>query len=53
MRRGGAARARGFKSYPEGVAWDAQFRPTLVGALLDQAVQAFGRALAPISWESG
>jgi long-chain acyl-CoA synthetase len=30
------------RSYPEGVAWDARFRPTLVGALLDQAVQAFG-----------
>ena len=29
-------------SYPEGVAWDARFRPTLVGNLLDQAVQAFG-----------
>jgi long-chain acyl-CoA synthetase len=29
-------------SYPEGVAWDARFRPTLVGDLLDQAVQAFG-----------
>ena len=30
------------KSYPEGVAWDARFRPTLVGNLLDQSVQAFG-----------
>ena len=30
------------KSYPEGVAWDARFRPTLVGSLLDQSVQAFG-----------
>jgi long-chain acyl-CoA synthetase len=31
------------KSYPEGVSWDARFTPTLVGSLLDQAVQAFGR----------
>ena len=30
------------KSYPQGVAWDARFRPSLVGNLLDQAVQAFG-----------
>jgi long-chain acyl-CoA synthetase len=30
------------KSYPEGVGWDARFRPALVGSLLDQAVQAFG-----------
>lgn len=30
------------KSYPQGVAWDAKFRPSLVGSLLDQAVQAFG-----------
>jgi long-chain acyl-CoA synthetase len=30
------------RSYPEGVAWDARFRPTLVGNLLDQAVQTFG-----------
>ena len=30
------------KSYPEGVAWDARFRPSLVGSLLDQSVQAFG-----------
>jgi long-chain acyl-CoA synthetase len=30
------------RSYPEGVAWDVRFRPTLVGSLLDQAVQAFG-----------
>ncbi len=30
------------KSYPEGVAWDARFRPMLVGTLLDQSVQAFG-----------
>jgi long-chain acyl-CoA synthetase len=29
-------------SYPEGIAWDAKFRPTLVGNLLDQAVQAYG-----------
>jgi long-chain acyl-CoA synthetase len=29
-------------SYPEGVAWDARFRPNLVGNLLDQAVQSFG-----------
>ena len=31
------------KSYPQGVAWDARFRPGLVGSLLDQAVQAYGR----------
>ena len=30
------------KSYPKGVAWDARFRPALVGTLLDQAVQAYG-----------
>src|SRR3989337_460281 len=30
------------KSYPKGVAWDARFRPALVGSLLDQAVQAYG-----------
>lgn len=30
------------RSYPEGIAWDAKFRPTLVGTLLDQAVQAYG-----------
>ncbi len=30
------------KSYPEGVDWEARFRPTLVGNLLDQSVQAFG-----------
>jgi len=30
------------KSYPQGVAWDARFRPALVGSLLDQAVQAYG-----------
>jgi long-chain acyl-CoA synthetase len=29
-------------SYPEGIAWDAKFRPALVGSLLDQAVQAYG-----------
>jgi long-chain acyl-CoA synthetase len=31
------------RSYPEGVPWDAGFSPTLVGDLLDQAVQAYGR----------
>jgi long-chain acyl-CoA synthetase len=30
------------KSYPQGVAWDAEFKPALVGSLLDQAVQAYG-----------
>ena len=30
------------KSYPSGVAWDARFRPALVGSLLDEAVQAYG-----------
>src|SRR5688572_7941664 len=30
------------KSYPKGVAWDARFRPALVGSLLDQAVQVYG-----------
>jgi long-chain acyl-CoA synthetase len=30
------------KSYPKGVAWDARFRPALLGSLLDRAVQAFG-----------
>src|SRR3989304_4680684 len=41
----GAARAPErpwLKSYPKGVAWDARFRPALVGSLLDQAVQAYG-----------
>jgi long-chain acyl-CoA synthetase len=28
-------------SYPEGIAWNAKFRPGLVGSLLDQAVQAY------------
>jgi long-chain acyl-CoA synthetase len=37
-----AAKRPWLRSYPEGVAWDARFRPTLVGGLLDQAVQAFG-----------
>ena len=30
------------KSYPEGVAWDARFKPALMGSLLDRAVQTFG-----------
>jgi long-chain acyl-CoA synthetase len=30
------------RSYPEGIAWDAKFRPGLVGSLLDQAVQTYG-----------
>jgi long-chain acyl-CoA synthetase len=30
------------ESYPQGVAWDAPFKPALVGSLLDQAVQAYG-----------
>ena len=30
------------KSYPKGVAWDARFRPALMGGLLDRAVQAHG-----------
>jgi long-chain acyl-CoA synthetase len=30
------------KSYPKGVAWDARFRPALLGSLLDRAVQAYG-----------
>jgi long-chain acyl-CoA synthetase len=30
------------RSYPQGVAWDARFRPALVGSLLDQSVQAYG-----------
>lgn len=30
------------KSYPKGVAWDARFRPALMGGLLDRAVQAYG-----------
>jgi long-chain acyl-CoA synthetase len=30
------------KSYPSGVAWEARFRPALVGSLLDRAVQAYG-----------
>jgi long-chain acyl-CoA synthetase len=37
-----AAKRPWLRSYPDGVAWDARFRPTLVGSLLDQAVQAFG-----------
>ena len=37
-----AAKHPWLRSYPDGVAWDARFRPTLVGGLLDQAVQAFG-----------
>jgi long-chain acyl-CoA synthetase len=30
------------KSYPKGVAWDARFRPALLGSLLDRGVQAYG-----------
>src|SRR5512134_3321771 len=30
------------QSYPKGVAWDARFRPALLGSLLDRAVQAYG-----------
>src|SRR5688572_29783143 len=30
------------KSYPAGIDWAAEFTPGLVGALLDQAVQAYG-----------
>ena len=30
------------KSYPKSIAWDAKFRPALVGTLLDKAVQAYG-----------
>ncbi|MBC8019810.1 MAG: long-chain fatty acid--CoA ligase [Methyloceanibacter sp.] len=30
------------KSYPPGVAWEARFRPALMGSLLDRAVQAYG-----------
>jgi long-chain acyl-CoA synthetase len=37
-----AAKRPWLGSYPQGVAWDAQFRPALVGSLLDQAVQVFG-----------
>jgi long-chain acyl-CoA synthetase len=29
------------RSYPQGVAWEARFRPALVGSLLDQSVQAY------------
>jgi len=30
------------KAYPQGVAWDAAFKPSLMGDLLDQAVKAYG-----------
>ncbi len=30
------------RSYPPGLDWDAQFRPSLVNTLLDEAVQAYG-----------
>jgi long-chain acyl-CoA synthetase len=30
------------KAYPQGVVWDAAFKPTLMGDLLDQAVKAYG-----------
>jgi long-chain acyl-CoA synthetase len=30
------------EAYPQGVAWDVTFKPTLMGALLDQAVKAYG-----------
>jgi long-chain acyl-CoA synthetase len=30
------------KAYPKGVAWEARFRPALMGGLLDRAVQAHG-----------
>ena len=30
-------------AYPEGIAWDAQFEPTTVGAILDLAVARFGK----------
>jgi len=30
------------RSYPAGIDWDAEFTPSLVGTLLDQAVQAYG-----------
>jgi len=31
------------RSYPQGVDWDMQFRPSLVNTLLDEAVQAYGK----------
>jgi long-chain acyl-CoA synthetase len=30
------------KSYPEGLVWDTEFRPRLIGNLLDEAVQTYG-----------
>ena len=39
----GAARRPWLHAYNEGVAWDAQFEPTTVGGLLDQAVARFGK----------
>ena len=30
------------RSYPQGLDWDAPFRPSLVNNLLDEAVQAYG-----------
>jgi len=38
----GGAR-RWLRSYPPGLDWDAQFRPSLVNTLLDEAVQAYGQ----------
>ena len=37
-----AAERPWFKSYPQGVAWEARFQPRLVGSLLDEAVQSYG-----------
>ena len=44
MRGASAAEHPWLKSYPEGVDWDARFKPTLLGGLLDQAVAAYGAA---------
>jgi long-chain acyl-CoA synthetase len=41
-RRGVPPERPWIKSYPKGVTWDTRFRPTLVGTLFDQAVQAYG-----------
>src|SRR6266511_3134855 len=30
------------KAYPQGVVWDADFHPRLMGDLLDEAVEAYG-----------